>query len=328
MLETAARLLRLLSLLEARRDWTGPELADRLGVTTRTVRKDVERLRDLGYTIDAKPGLSGGYRLGIGATVPPLLLDGDEAVAVAIGLRTAAGGAVAGIEETSVRALVKLERLLPSRLRRRVGALAATIVTLEGSGPSVDAGTLATIAAACRDHERLRFDYRAHDDTASARHTEPHRLVNAARRWYLLAWDLDRRDWRTFRVDRMDVQPPTGHRFTPREMADDEVTERLSRGLATAMWRYRTRVTVLAPAAEIAGRLPAAITVEPLDAETCVIEVGSDDARMLALHLGMLDADFRIDPATDPDLAAHIRTLAARYARAAAVTLDQLADLG
>jgi predicted DNA-binding transcriptional regulator YafY len=320
MSETAARLLHLRSLLEARRDWTGPELADRLGVTTRTVRKDVERLRDLGYTIDAKPGLAGGYRLGIGATVPPLLLDGDEAVAMAIGLRTAAGGAVAGIEETSVRALVKLERLLPSRLRRRVGALAATIVTLQGSAPSVDAGTLATIAAACRDHERLRFGYGAHDGTASARHTEPHRLANAARRWYLLAWDLDRHDWRTFRVDRMDVHPPTGHRFTPREMADEEVTERLARGLATAMWRYRTRVTVLAPAADIAGRLPDAVTIEPVDADTCVIEVGSDDARMLALNLGMLDADFHIDPSTDPDLAADLHTLGARYIRAAAAT--------
>jgi predicted DNA-binding transcriptional regulator YafY len=316
MLETSARLLRLLSLLEARRDWTGAELADRLGVTTRTVRKDVERLRNLGYTIDAKPGLAGGYRLGIGATLPPLLLDGDEAVAVVLGLRTAAGGAVAGIEETSVRALIKLERLLPSRLRRRVGALAATILTLEGPGPSVAADTLTTIAAACRDHERLRFDYRSHDAAASARHTEPHRLVNSARRWYLIAWDLDRHDWRTFRVDRIDLHPPTGHRFTPRDLPDEEVTDRLARGLATATWRYRTRVTVHAPAADIAARLPAAITVEPVDTDTCVIDVGSDDPRMLALNLGLLDADFSIDHSTDPDLAAHLRTLAARYTRA------------
>jgi predicted DNA-binding transcriptional regulator YafY len=320
MLTTAARLLSLLSLLEARRDWTGPELADRLGVTTRTVRKDVERLRNLGYTVDATSGIAGGYRLGIGAALPPLLLDDDEAVAVAIGLRTAAGGPVAGIEETSVRALAKLERLLPSRLRRRVAALAATILTLPGSGPSVDADTLTTIAAACRDHERLRFDYRSHDATASVRHTEPHRLVNSARHWYLLAWDLDRHDWRTFRVDRIEPHPPTGHRFTPRDMPDDEVIDRLARGLATATWNYRTRVTVHAPAADIAARLPAAITVEPVDPNTCVIDVGSDNPHTLALNLGLVDADFHIDESTDPNLAVHLRTLADRYTRATTAT--------
>ena len=316
MLDTAARLLRLLSLLEARRDWTGPELAERLGVTTRTIRKDIERLRNLGYTIDATSGIGGGYRLGIGASLPPLLLDDDEAVAAAIGLRTAAAGAVAGIEETSVRALAKLERLLPSRLRRRVAALAATILTLPGPGPSVDADTLTTVAAACRDHERLRFDYRSHDATPSVRHTEPHRLVNSARRWFLLAWDVDRHDWRTFRVDRVSPHPPTGHRFTPRDMPDDEVTDRISRGLATATWRYRTRVTVHAPAADLADRLPAAITIEPIDANTCVIDVGSDNPRMLALNLGLLDADFHINESSNPELAEHLRTLAARYTRA------------
>ena len=178
MLETSARLLRLLSLLEARRDWTGPQLAERLGVTTRTVRNDIERLRNLGYPVDAAPGVSGGYRLGMAATLPPLLLDDDEAVAVAIGLRTAAGGTVAGIEESSVRALVKLERLLPSRLRRRIGTLATAIVTLPGSGVPVDAGTLTAIAAACRDHERLRFGYHSHDGADTVRVTEPHRLVS------------------------------------------------------------------------------------------------------------------------------------------------------
>src|SRR5712671_1477143 len=153
MLETSARLLRLLSLLETRRDWTGPQLAERLGVTTRTVRNDIERLRSLGYPVDATPGVNGGYRLGIGAALPPLLLDDDEAVAVAIGLRTAAGGTVAGIEDSSVRALAKLQRVLPSRLRRRVGTLAAAMVSLPGSGSPVDADTLTAIASACRDHE-------------------------------------------------------------------------------------------------------------------------------------------------------------------------------
>jgi predicted DNA-binding transcriptional regulator YafY len=316
MLETSARLLRMLSLLEARRDWTGPQLAERLGVTTRTVRNDIERLRNLGYPVDATPGVSGGYRLGMGATLPPLLLDDDEAVAVAIGLRTAAGGAVAGIEESSVRALAKLERLLPSRLRRRIGTLATTIVTLPGPGVPVDAGALTAIAAACRDHERLRFGYHAHDGADAVRETEPHRLVSSGRRWYLLAWDVGRQDWRTFRVDQMDLRLPAGPRFTPKQMSDEEVTDRMSRGLARATWRYRARVTVDAPAAEIADRLPAAITVEPAGPGTCVIEAGSDTPHMLALYLGMLDTDFRVDESEAPELAGHLRALSARYARA------------
>jgi predicted DNA-binding transcriptional regulator YafY len=316
MLETSARLLRLLSLLETRRDWTGPQLAERLSVTTRTVRNDVERLRSLGYPVDATPGVSGGYRLGVGAAVPPLLLDDDEAVAVAIGLRTAAGGTVAGIEDSSVRALAKLERLLPARLRRRIGTLAATMVALPGSGPSVDADTLTAIAAACRDHERLRFDYHSHDGADTVRLTEPHRLVNSGRRWYLLAWDIGQRDWRTFRIDRIGLRLPAGPRFTPRQMSDDEVTDRLSRGLATATWRYRARVRVHAPAEEIADRLPAAITVEPAGQGRCLIDVGSDTPHMLALYLGLLDADFRVDESATPELAEHLRTLSARYARA------------
>jgi len=316
MLETSARLLRLLSLLQARRDWTGPDLADRLGVTTRTIRNDVDRLRSLGYPVDAAPGVTGGYRLGVGAALPPLLLDDDEAVAVAIGLRTAAGGTVSGIEDTSVRALAKLERLLPARLRRRIGALAAAMVTLPGSGPSVDADTLTFLAAACRDHERLRFDYRTHAGDAALRETEPHRLVHAGRRWYLVAWDLDRRDWRTFRVDRMRPHRPAGPQFAPRPLSEEEVTERVTRGLATATWRYQTRVSVQAPAERIRGRLPAGVEVQPTGPDTCVVQVGSDHPQMLALYLGMLDADFRIDPAADPDLAGHLRVLAARYARA------------
>src|SRR5260221_8326672 len=177
MLETSARLLRLLSLLQTRRDWTGPQLAERLGVTTRTIRNDIERLRSLGYPVDATPGVSGGYRLGVGAALPPLLLDDDEAVAVAVGLRTAAGGTVAGIEDSSVRALAKLDHVLPSRLRRRISTLAAAMVTLPGSGPSVDADTLTAIAAACRDHDRLRFDYLSHDGSVIVPVTEPHLLV-------------------------------------------------------------------------------------------------------------------------------------------------------
>src|SRR6266511_595833 len=212
MLETSARLLRLLSLLQARRDWTGADLADRLGVSARTVRRDVERLRDLGYPVHATRGTDGGYRLGAGAAMPPLLLDDEEAVAVAVGLRTATGGAIAGIEETSVRALAKLEQVLPSRLRRRVNALQTYTVRIppDSPVPTVEPAVLTVLAACCRDHERLRFDYRDHDGSASVRTVEPHRLVNWGRRWYLVAWDVDRRDWRTFRVDRIAPREPTG----------------------------------------------------------------------------------------------------------------------
>ncbi len=206
MLETSARLLKLLSLLQSPRDWSGAALAAELGVGVRTVRRDVEKLRTLGYPVDALPGVA-GYRLGAGAALPPLLLDDEEAVAVAIGLRAAATGSVAGIEESSVRALTKLEQVLPSRLRHRIKLLQAVAVTPSG-GPPVDPDVLLTTAAASRDHQRLRFDYRNHDGTATTRTTEPHRLVHTGRRWYLVAWDLDRSDWRTFRLDRLLAADP------------------------------------------------------------------------------------------------------------------------
>src|SRR5215218_2209561 len=234
MLETSARLLRLLSLLQARRDWTGPELAARLGVSPRTLRRDMDKLRGLGYPVDATPGTAGGYRLGAGAMLPPLLLDDEEAVAVAIGLRTAAGGTITGIEETSVRALAKLEQVLPSRLRHRVTALHAVTVPLSPGGAQVDPDTLTALAAACRDHQRLRFDYRSHDGTATVRITEPHRLVHTGRRWYLVAWDVERDDWRTFRVDRVTPRIPTGPRFAPRALPDLDVGGYTSYAVSTA----------------------------------------------------------------------------------------------
>jgi len=316
MLETSARLLRLLSLLQSARDWTGPQLAERLGVTGRTIRNDVERLRTLGYPVHATPGVAGGYRLGAGAALPPLLLDDEEAVAVAIGLRTAAAGTVAGMAETSVRALAKLEHVLPSRLRHRVQAVAASMVPMPHTGPAVDPEALSAIAAACRDHLRLRFDYENHDGTASVRVTEPHRLVHTGRRWYLVAWDVDRADWRTFRVDRLTPRVPTGPRFAPREPPEGDVTGYVARGLDSATWRYRARITVHAAAQAVAERLPPSVHIEPVDATTCAVTVGSDTPHMLALHLGMLDADFSFDEAAAPELAAHLRTLSRRYASA------------
>ena len=315
MLETSARLLRLLSLLQTRRDWTSAELATRLGVTTRTIRKDVERLRRLGYPVEARPGVAGGYRLGAGGTLPPLLLDDEEAVAVAIGLRTAACGSIAGVEETSVRALAKLQQVLPSRLRHRVSAFESYAVPMPSPGPQVDLDVLTVIAGTCRDHERLRFDYRAHSGAASRRSVEPYRLLNDRRRWYLVAWDTERDAWRTFRVDRIEPRTPTGPRFTPRALPPDrEITAQVARGIGEATWRYRARVVVHAPAAYVRSRLPIPGEVEPLGEDRCAFEPGSDHPELLALYLGMLDADFTI--VDSPELVDALRKLTRRYQRA------------
>ncbi|RSN71016.1 helix-turn-helix transcriptional regulator [Actinomadura sp. WAC 06369] len=316
MLETSARLLRLLSLLQTPRDWTGAELAERLSVSTRTVRNDVERLRNLGYPVHGTRGSVGGYRLGAGAALPPLLLEDDEAVAVAIGLRTAAGGTITGVEETSLRALAKLEQVLPARLRRRVGALQryAVAVPRDDPGPRVDADTLSTLAAACRDHERLRFDYRGHDGSATRREAEPYRLVNWGRRWYLVAFDVDRAGWRTFRVDRLRPRTPAGPRFAPRELPEEAV-DQVRRGVSSASWRYRARVVVHAPAERVAERINAAVgAVTPVDDTRCLLDTGADGVEALAVHLGLLGFDFTV---TEPaELVEHVRALADRYRRA------------
>jgi predicted DNA-binding transcriptional regulator YafY len=317
MLKTSARLLRLLSLLQAGRDWSGADLAERLGVSTRTVRHDVDRLRSLGYPVRATRGTAGGYRLGAGATLPPLLLDDDEAVAVTLGLRTAAGGGVAGIEDTALRALAKLEQVLPARLRGRVNALQnyTVAVPLEPV-PAVEPGTLTALAAACRDHERLRFDYEDHAGSTSARLADPHRLVNWGRRWYLVAWDVERADWRTFRADRITPGPRTARRFTPRELPEADVAAYVSRRASAARWRYWARVTVHAPAETVAERIsPAVGTVEAVDERTCVLDTGADRVETLAVYLGLLGLDFTVsDP---PELVALVAELAVRYRRAA-----------
>ncbi|MFE2168873.1 helix-turn-helix transcriptional regulator [Streptomyces sp. NPDC059447] len=231
MTDTPARLLSLLSLLQTPREWPGSELAQRLRVSARTIRRDIERLRELGYPVEATLGAEGGYRLVAGAAMPPLLLDDEEAVAIAVGLRAGAGHAVDGIEEASVRALAKLEQVLPSRLRHRVGALqSATTALTRGDGASVDPRTLTTMASAVAGPERLRFAYRAADGAESRRLVEPYRLVSTGSRWYLVAYDMEREDWRTFRVDRVREPFATGARFAPRELPMDAV-EFVRRGL-------------------------------------------------------------------------------------------------
>lgn len=316
MLNTSARLLRLLTLLESRREWPGAALADRLGVSTRTVRNDVARLRELGYPIQAAPGVAGGYRLGSGAAMPPLLLEDDEAVAVAVALRSSAGGGITGIEETSVSALVKLEQVLPVRLRRRVNALQAYTVAAPATGPTVDAHALATLAAACRDCELVRIEYRKQDGSESTRTVEPYRVVSLGRRWYLFAWDRDRHAWRTFRVDRMSLQHPAGPHFTPRELPAEDIAAYVMRSVRSAPMKYESRVIVHASAVVIAERLPREIVLEPVDDTTCIVHVRSNSVEMLAVHLGLLDADFTV---TEPrELVDQLAKLARRYSTASA----------
>jgi predicted DNA-binding transcriptional regulator YafY len=311
--ETSGRLLRLLSLLQSRHELSGTELAERLGVTTRTLRRDVDRLRGLGYPVEASAGIA-GYRLGVGATLPPLLLDDDEAVAVVLGLRTAANGTVAGIEETAVRALAKLEQLLPSRLRHRVNALGSITVAMRG-GPTVDAAVLIALATACRDHQRLRFDYRAHDRTEGVRTVEPHRLVHSGRAWYLVAWDLDRDNWRTYRVDRITPRIPTGPRFTPRPLPETDIAAYTSRGITTRAYRYQARFTVHAPAEEVSARFPPSIAyVEATGRGRCVLEVGSNSLEEIVVWVGQGGFDFVAHE--PPELIERLRTLSARFARA------------
>ncbi|MEQ4725612.1 WYL domain-containing protein [Nonomuraea sp. B19D2] len=318
MLETSARLLRLLSLLQTHRDWSGAELAERLGVTTRTVRRDVDRLRELGYPVHATAGTP-GYRLGAGSDLPPLLLDDDEAVAVAVGLRTAAGGTVAGIEETSVRALAKLERVLPARLRHRVHALQSMTVPMTGASPPVDPEVLTAIAAACRDHEGLRFDYRSREGRESRRSAEPHRLVHSGRRWYLVGWDIDKEDWRTYRVDRLRLRTPNGPRFVPRDPPDEDLAAYMSRAISSAPYRYQARFTMHAPAEVVTGHMPPTTgTVEPVDAETCVLLCGANNLDEIVVWVALMDIGFEVhDP---PELVERIGVMADRLRAASGTT--------
>jgi predicted DNA-binding transcriptional regulator YafY len=314
MLSTSSRLLDLLALLQARREWSGAELADRLEVSGRTIRRDVDRLRTLGYPVESLAGPAGGYQLRAGTAMPPLLLDEEEAIAIVVGLRTAARSSVAGIEETSIRALLKLEQVLPQHLRRRVAALGSAMVAPPDAGPTVDPQHLTTIAAACRDGECLRFDYRSRDDALSKREVEPHALVNLGRRWYLAAWDRRREDWRTFRVDRVARPAVTGRRTTPRALPAGDAAAYVRQSI-TGGSRYEARVTVHAPAEEVAARLPyVAAALHPIDAQRCEYRTSDDDLEWLAVRIAMLGVDVEVHE--PPELVAQVEVLARRLRRA------------
>jgi predicted DNA-binding transcriptional regulator YafY len=316
MIDTASRMLRILTLLQVRPAWTAAELATRLEVSTRTIRTDIDRLRELGYPVDAVRGPAGHYRLGSGGTMPPLLLDDEEAVAVTIGLRAATG--ISGIEESSARALRKLEQVLPNHLRLKVTAVHENVSKApENTGsnvddPEVDAEVLSAIATAIHDHHWLRFDQR------DVQHVvEPYRLVSWQRRWYLVARDATTGEWAAYRVDWLALRMPTRRPFAPRPLDGDDYSSFVLRTVASTGWAVHARITVSAPAEEVLSRVNAAVgVVEPIDDETCVLVTGGDSVEIIAVYIGMLGLDFRVT--SPPELVTRLRELGARYARSVA----------
>jgi predicted DNA-binding transcriptional regulator YafY len=294
MAETTERVLHLLGLLQQRPVWTGPDLAERLDVTTRTVRRDVERLRRLGYPVQAAQGVGGGYQLGRGRALPPLLLDDAEAVAVAVSLRMAAGGTVSGASEAALRTLAKLDQVMPPRLRGEVRAIHEATQTLDSGQATVDGDALLRLARGVRDTVRVRFDYESRDRTPSARTVEPVGLVATGRRWYLMAYDVDRDDWRTFRLDRMRAVEPTTWRFGEREHEDPATY--VQRAVASAAYRFQARIVVHAPMSEVAERTSVrSVILSAIDAETTLLEAGSETLYGLAFHLSMLGWEFAVE---------------------------------
>ncbi|WP_375425454.1 helix-turn-helix transcriptional regulator [uncultured Friedmanniella sp.] len=309
----SARLLRLLTLLQTRSCWPGAELCDRLGVSARTLRYDIAKLRGLGYLVHADAGVGGGYALQPGGTLPPLQLDDDEAIAIAIGLRSAAG--VPGLGDPAAAALLKLEHVMPWRLRGRVNAVRTFTASVGESEPRTDPDMVAFLTGACRDRRRVRFDYPASsssDGATSRREVEPYRLVQMDRSWYLQAFDPSRDDWRTFRLDRMRAKRPEGARFTARE-APPPTTLRTSADAYYA--RHRATVLVAAPAGTVAQRLPAQVPVERVDDHRCRVHATGPSPEALALNLVMIDQPFAVEDAT-PSVFAALRTLGNRIAAA------------
>lgn len=312
MLETSARLLRLLSLLQTRRDWPGHTLAERLQVSPRTIRRDVDRLRELGYPVRATKGPEGGYRLDAGAELPPLLFDEEQAVAIAVALQTATTS-VEGIAEPALRALATIRQVMPARLRHRVDALQVVNANRPGRS-TVRAEDLLAVAETLRAREVLRFDYAGGSADGRPRRAEPHHLVMWRGRWYLVAWDLDRRDWRTFRVDRIRPRPPHGPRFTPRPLPSENVHAYISERFAPAPLPCRGTFLVRLPAEEVARWAGPDAVVEPVDANWCRVTASSWSWGALAAWVGLFDADVKV---VGPDeLVAATCEVAARYARA------------
>ncbi|MCI5071102.1 YafY family protein [Acidovorax sp.] len=295
MLTSSTRLLRLLSLLQTRSHWMGQDLAERLEVHPRTLRRDIDRLRQLGYPVEASSGVAGGYAFRAGQALPPLLLDDGEALAVSIALRTATAGAVGGIEEPALRALVKLEQAMPARLRQQVDALRSTIQPLDRVGPVVEVSVLAALASACRDQLRTEFHYEDSKGRSAQRSVEPQGVVHTGQRWYLVAWDRTRGDWRTFRIDRIVGAPQLGAHFAPRASPDGgDLKAYVARSISVAPHAETARVVLHAPHAEMSRRIPpSAAVVQPLEeGRRCLMECGVSDS--LVYWLMALDVEFEV----------------------------------
>jgi predicted DNA-binding transcriptional regulator YafY len=321
MAVTSARTLRLLTLLQSRRHWSGDELAGRLDVSIRTLRRDVDRLRELGYPVEAHRGVDGGYALAPGASLPPLALDDDEAVAITVGLVAAASTGVAGLSEPSVRALAKIVTVLPARLRRRADALRSMAVPATWDGAArADAGVepeaLTVVALACRDAERLEFGYAAADGSATGRHVEPTRVVPLGQRWYLVAWDLDRGDWRVFRLDRLTAPRGTGHRFAPRRLPADDAAAYVRERVSSAAWGYRVEAVLEAPADVVRGRRGWWLSVEDEPGGRCRVRIDVDDLLWAATALALVGVEFTV--VSPPELASTLREVAGRFTAGAA----------
>jgi predicted DNA-binding transcriptional regulator YafY len=314
MAESAARLLQLLSLLQTRAQWTAADLAERLTVTERTMRRDIERLRALGYPVHSARGVTGGYRLGAGGALPPLLLDDGEATAVVIALRTAAIGGVTGIAETALSALAKLEQVLPTRLRPRIASLQQATLSLPRAAATADPSTLALLAAACRHQRRVRFAYIDHHDRPSTRLVEPHRLVHSGRYWYLVAHDAQRAAWRVFRVDRIGDPHDTGVRCIPHDPPD--AVEFVASAVTTAQHPQRAKVLLHTGAQHAAHHFPPTVGVlEAIGPDQCVLTTGAHSLDDIAMHLGVVDIEFTVLEPTE--LRSRVQTIADRLHRAA-----------
>lgn len=294
MLETSARLLGLLSVLQSRRFWSGSDLAERLEVNARTLRRDVDRLRALGYTVESTSGPGGGYQLGRGSEMPPLLLTDKEAVAVAVALRVATQSFI-GFGEAAVEVLVKMEQLLPKRLRRRLGALEAVTVSLTSSSAGLDAEVLTTLASACREHQRLILSYKDRKGLCTKRRLEPHQLAHTpGQRWYLVAWDLDREDWRTFRLDRMEGSPQLGEFFAPRELPGG-VEAYFASAFIEAPYEQSARLRLLGSFRELSEQVPAWCGVLEADGDThCILSTGASSVEGLVCRMILTGTEFEL----------------------------------
>lgn len=303
-------MLDLLALLQARHHWRGDDLAQRLEVSDRTLRRDVERLRDLGYPVESTRGLGGGYQLGPGGRLPPLLLSDDEAVAAAIALRNVAGQ-IAGIADPAMSALLKITQLLPPRLRSEAEAIAAAVSAPTGRFDDVALDTLTTLARSSRDNERLRFAYRTYSGSAGERHVEPHHVVPIRRRWYLVAWDLDRTDWRTFRLDRITEPRPTGRHFDPRTLPAPDPATHVTRSIASIPSTYHVEVVIGAPVQtvqDILGRWGTATAEGP---DTTCIEMDVDDLSWPVMFLAAINAN--VHQAGPPELRTLLQQLTGHF---------------